>query len=331
MDNNIVKVALDAIKGKQYAQYSAAETSETIRNALIELNGGSTKLNARDFRPGKPVFDLVEILLPAIINEGIANDPVLMSLCEYRNIADGDEAKFTTKGENDLIVADAAAGIQGVRRQRIPEGEAATIKTTAKAVRVYEDVLRLMSGRVDFNEFVDMVGKAFTNQLALDALACLNNISASTAGLSDKYVKSGSFTTANMDEIIDHVEAASGTSAKICGTRGALKKVADAVVSDDAKNDIYNFGYYGKYSGTPMLRMKQAHKPGTDVFALSNTKVFVIAGDDKPIKIVNEGTGIMNVKEATDNADLTQEYVYIQPVGVGLVLNSKIGVYDINA
>lgn len=47
MDNNIVKVALDAIKGKLYAQYSAAETSETIRNALIELNGGSTKLNAR--------------------------------------------------------------------------------------------------------------------------------------------------------------------------------------------------------------------------------------------------------------------------------------------
>ena len=89
MDNNIVKVALDAIKGKQYAQYSAAKTSETIRNALIELNGGSTKLNARDFRPGKPVFDLVEILLPAIINEGIANDPVLMSLCEYRNTADG--------------------------------------------------------------------------------------------------------------------------------------------------------------------------------------------------------------------------------------------------
>lgn len=176
-----------------------------------------------------------------------------------------------------------------------------------------------------------MVGKAFTNQIALDALACLNNISASTAGLSDKYVKSGSFTTANMDEIIDHVEAASGASAKICGTRGALKKVADAVVSNEAKDDIYNFGYYGKYSGTPMLRMKQAHKPGTDVFALSNTKVFVIAGDDKPIKIVNEGTGIMNVKEATDNADLTQEYVYIQPVGVGLVLNSKIGVYDINA
>ena len=167
MDNNIVKVALDAIKGKQYAQYSAAETSETIRNALIELNGGSTKLNARDFRPGKPVFDLVEILLPAIINEGIANDPVLTSLCEYRNIADGDEAKFTTHGENDLIVADAAAGIQGVRRQRIPEGEAVTIKTTAKAIRVYEDLNRLLSGRVDFNEFVDMVGKAFTNQIAL--------------------------------------------------------------------------------------------------------------------------------------------------------------------
>ena len=50
MDNNIAKVALDAIKGRKYAQYSTAETSESLRNAMLELNGGSTKIELRKFR-----------------------------------------------------------------------------------------------------------------------------------------------------------------------------------------------------------------------------------------------------------------------------------------
>lgn len=331
MDNNIVKVALDAIKGRKYSQFSTAETSESLRNAMIELNGGSTKMAYRDFRPGNQLFDLVEILLPTIIEEAITNDEALMSICEYHNVADGDEAKFVTKGTNDLIVADAAAGIRGVRRQRMPEGQAVTIKADYLAVRVYEGIIRILSGRVDWDEFVDMVGKAYTKEVALRAYKCLDAVTESTKGLSANYVKSGSFTADNLDTIIDHVEAASGKSAIILGTRSALKKISDAEVSSEAKSDLYNFGFYGKYSGTPMVRIKQSHKPGTDAFALSNTKVFVIAADAKPIKIVNEGNGLLDVREATSNEDLTREYVYIQPTGVGLVLGDKIGVYDINA
>lgn len=331
MDNNIAKVALDAIKGRKYAQYSTAETSESLRNAMLELNGGSTKIELRKFREGHPLFDLVEVILPAIIDEAITSDETLMSVCEYHNVADGDEPKFIAQGANDLIVADAAAGIRGIRRQRMPEGQAVTIKANPLAIRVYEGLNRILSGRIDWNEFVDMVGKAYAKEVALRAYKCLDGITASTAGLSADYVKSGSFVAENLDSLIDHVEAASGQSAKIIGTRGALKKISDAVVSNEAKSDLYNFGFYGKYSGVPMIRIKQSHKPGTDAFALSNTKVFVIAGDDKPIKIVNEGNGILDTREATSNEDLTREYVYIQPTGVGLVLGSKIGVYDINA
>lgn len=331
MDNNIAKVALDSIKGRKYSQFSTAETSEAIRNAMIELNGGSTQIDLRKFREGHPVFDLVDVLLPAIIDEAITNDETLMSICEYHNVSDGDAAKFVAKGANDIIVADAAAGISGVRRQRMPEGQAVTIKAEPLVVRVYEGINRIMSGRIDWDEFVDMIGKAYAREVALKAYQCLDAITASTANLSADYVKSGSFLGENLDAIIDHVEAASGQSAMIIGTRSALKKISDADVAEVAKTDVYNFGFYGRYSGTPMVRIKQAHKPGTDTFALSNSKVFVIAGDEKPIKIVNEGNGLMSTREATDNADLTREYVYIQPTGIGLVLGSKIGVYDINA
>ena len=326
MDNNIVKVALDAIKGKQYAQYSAAETSETIRNALIELNGGSTKLNARDFRPGKPVFDLVEILLPAIINEGIANDPVLMSLCEYRNIADGDEAKFTTHGENDLIVADAAAGIQGVRRQRIVGGDTVKVPTEMKIVRVYENLGRLLAGRIDFNKFVDGVAKAFNEYIASAAYTALAGITSNTYNLDSTYVKSGSMDAEALLELVNHVEAATGKKAAIIGTKTAVRKLGSEVTYSAEQNaDLYNKGYIGKFLGTDVIALEQAHIPGTSDFALADDALFVIAADDKPIKVVNEGEGLLIDRDPSVNADLTQEYVYGQGIGVGVICAAKLG------
>ena len=46
---------------------------------------------------------------------------------------------------------------------------------------------------------------------------------------------------------------------------------------------------------------------------------------------MNEGDGILNTKEATENADLTQEYVYIQPYGTGVICGDKLGLYTVNA
>ena len=94
---------------------------------------------------------------------------------------------------------------------------------------------------------------------------------------------------------------------------------------------MYNFGFYGRFNGTNMVEMKQAHKAGTDTFALDDTKLWIVASDEKPVKVVNEGDGILNTKEATENADLTQEYVYIQAYGTGVICGDKLGLYTVNA
>ena len=64
-----------------------------------------------------------------------------------------------------------------------------------------------------------------------------------------------------------------------------------------------------------------------------NDKVLtVIAGDQKPIKVVREGEGLMHMGDPFDNMDLTQEYLYGEKYGMGLVLaggNSGIGRYTI--
>ena len=131
--------------------------------------------------------------------------------------------------------------------------------------------------------------------------------------------------------LIAHVEAATGKTARLYGTKAALRKVPNATVSDEAKSDLYNLGYYGKFNGNEMVALRQVHKPGTTTFAMNDNKIFVIAGGDKPVKVVNEGEGLMIEGDPTDNQDLTKEYVYGQPMGVAVACSEAMGVFTFSA
>ena len=327
----VLKIMIDAVKGVNMENYSKGETSEAIRNALIEMNGGSKKLNLKNFYRGSQLYALVQELIPAIIDEGFKDEDTLFNLVEYRNIADGDEEEFYVEGNSYFLVADAAAGIRGVRRQRIDKSETVTVKTSVKVVRIYEELNRLLAGKVSFDKFVENVAKSFKQKILADAYKAISEMSQTTVGLDANYVVAG---TGSGDEdalieLIQHVEAATGKEARIYGTKAALRKVSTAVVSDEAKKDLYEMGYYGKFNGTEMICMRQVHKVGTSVFALDDSKLYIIAGDDKPVKIVNEGEGLLYEGDATANNDLTQEYVYGQTFGVGVVCAEKMGVFTL--
>lgn len=327
----VLKIMIDAVKGVNMENYSKGETSEAIRNALIEMNGGSKKLNLKNFYRGSQLYALVQELIPAIIDEGFKDEDTLFNLVDYRNIADGDEEEFYVEGNSYFLVADAAAGIRGVRRQRIDKSETVTIKTSVKVVRIYEELNRLLAGKVSFDKFVENVAKSFKQKILADAYKAISEMSQTTVGLDANYVVAG---TGSGDEdalieLIQHVEAATGKEARIYGTKAALRKVSTAVVSDEAKKDLYEMGYYGKFNGTEMICMRQVHKVGTSVFALDDSKLYIIAGDDKPVKIVNEGEGLLYEGDATANNDLTQEYVYGQTFGVGVVCAEKMGVFTL--
>lgn len=324
-NKEILSVAIGAVKG-QTGDFSAAKVSENLKTAFIELNGGSTKISPKTFHRGNALFELIQELIPVIIDEGInADTNPIFDLVDYKNIADGDLNEFVTEGEANFVVASVANGIADVRRQRIVGGATVSVPTEMKIVRVYESLGRLLAGRIDFSKFVDGVAKAFKNHIADTALAAIDGLSKDTEGLSDTYVLTGSYKEDALIALIDHVEAATGETARIYGTRTALRKLTTAAVSDSANEDMYNMGYYGKFNGTEMIMLKQAHKPGTSAFALSDSKIWVIAGGDKPIKVVNEGEGLLIEREPT-GADLTQEYVYGQGVGVGAICAAKMGV-----
>lgn len=329
IDSNLIKLAIDGYKGHVAGDYSVNDTQETLRQALIEANGGKTTLNIKDVRAGKceKVFAIVEELVNVIHEEGLKGDEFFMNMVEDRNEALGDSPKFHIERECLFAVADIAEGTQGVRRQRLEAGTDITINTQLRAIKIYEELNRVMAGRIDFNKFVDTVGKSFTKQ-ELDA--AYEAFVGMFAKIQAPYIVTGTYDEEKLLDLIEHVEASTGESAVIVGTRKALRKIKTAVMSSSAKEDVYAMGYLGKLAGTPLVAVKQRHATGTDDFILDDNVLYVFAGDTKPIKRVTEGEVTMLMGDPMTQADLSQEFLMMKRTGLAVIFDRDFGAYKMS-
>lgn len=330
--NEIVKLAIDAYKGN-VEKYSAKESQDVLRKALIEANGGNTTLNYRAIRDGKcnGLFSLIEEILSNTVVDGLQNDEYFNTLVDFRNVAHGDSPVFVANDSDLFIVSDAANGTQGIRRQRLGGANEVQIPTSLKIVRIYEELNRVLSGRVDFNEFISRVSNSFKRKLLDDVYAIWDGVTADTLGGAAYFPTAGAYSEDALLELIGHVEAASGgKTATIIGTKKAVRALQSTIMSDGAKEDLYNNGYYGKFYGTPVVVTPQRHTVGTTDFALNDDVLTIVAGDQKPIKVISEGDPIVLMGDPMANADLTQEYLYGEKYGVGIILagNTGIGRYE---
>lgn len=329
IDSNLIKLAIDGYKGHVAGDYSVNDTQETLRQALIEANGGKTTLNIKDVRAGKceNVFAIVEELVNVIHEEGLKGDEFFMNMVEDRNEALGDSPKFHIERECLFAVADIAEGTQGVRRQRLEAGTDITVNTQLRAIKIYEELNRVMAGRIDFNKFVDTVGKSFTKQ-ELDA--AYEAFVGMFAKIQAPYIVTGTYDEEKLLDLIEHVEASTGESAVIVGTRKALRQIKTAVMSSSAKEDVYAMGYLGKLAGTPLVAVKQRHATGTDDFILDDKTLYVFAGDTKPIKRVTEGEVTMLMGDPMTQADLSQEFLMMKRTGLAVIFDRDFGAYKMS-
>ena len=330
---NIVKVAVDAYRGN-VEQYSTGQSMELLNKALVEANGGSTVLDYKKIRDGKcsGLFTLVEEILSRTVVEGLQGDEYFNALVDFRNLPEGDKNLFVVEDNNLFVVADVADGTQGVRRQRLGGVTETSIPTTMKFVKIYEELNRVLSGRVDFNEFIRKVSDSFRRKLLDDVYALWSTATAADLGGIVYFPTAGAYDEDELLDLIAHVEAAAGGKpASVIGTKKAVRNLAPSIQGADSKSDIYNMGYYGKFFGTPVLTTPQRHKVNSTDFVLPDDMLTIIAGDDKPIKCVYEGSPLVLMGNPADNGDLTQEYFYGEKYGMGIVLaggNAGIGRYE---
>lgn len=330
---DIVKLAVDAYKGN-VEQYSTAQSQEVLRQALIEANGGSTVLDYKKIRDGKcdGLFTLVEEILSNTVVEGLQGDEFFNALVDFRNVAEGDKNVFLVEDSNLFVVAEIADGTQGIRRQRLGGTTETPIPTTLKAVRIYEELNRVLSGRVDFNVLINKVAESFRQKILNDIYALWSGATADNLGGATYFPEAGEYDEDELLDLVSHVEAAAGgKQATIIGTKKALRNLRESIQSDGAKEELHKLGYYGTFYGTPVVAVPQRHKVGTTEFVFDDDIITIIAGDDKPVKVVYEGNPIVLMGDPMTNADFTQEYFYAEKYGVGIVLaggNSGIGRYE---
>ncbi len=331
---DIVKLAVDAYHGN-VEKYSVGQSMELLRQALVEANGGSTTLNYKSIRDGKcnGLFTLLEEVLSRTVVEGLTGDEYFNALVDFRNVAEGDKNVFIVEDSNLFVVSEAADGTQGVRRQRLGGSTEVSIPTSLKIVKIYEELNRVLSGRVDFNHFISKVAESFRQKLLNDVYTLWSTATAQDLGGVTYFPTAGVYNEDELLELIAHVEAAAGGKpATIVGTKKAIRNLDITPFGDKGKEDLYNLGYVGKFYGTPVVVTPQRHKVGTTEFALADDVLTIIAGDDKPIKCVYEGNPIVLMGDPLSNGDLTQEYLYGEKYGMGIVLaggNAGIGRYEI--
>lgn len=327
--NDIVKLALDAYHGKASGNYSHSDNMQALREALIDANGGSTKMDYKKIRDGKcsGLFTIMEEILNVTTNEGIRGDELFMNMVDYRNIGVGDENLFYIPDNSYFMVSELAEGSQAIRRQRLTGGTKIPVPTHVFGLKIYDELNRVLSAQIDFNEMIDRVNKSYIQKTRNEILTLWNGLAEKDLGAT-YYPTKGTYDEGKLLDLVAHVEAETGLNATIYGTKKGLRKLQIASLSDEGKSDLYNIGYLGKFYGTPVVAMRQLHKLGTNDFLLDDDKIYVMASGDRPIKYVTAGDPTILMGNPSDNADFTQEFTYIDSHGIAFVPADKFGIYE---
>jgi hypothetical protein len=324
MAKDLVNLMIDTYKGS-VTEYSSKEANEVIRKALLDVAGlpADGKVDYKTFRKHKvEFFEIIEEALTELVQEGLEKQ--FEQFAEIRNINWGDSKVFTVEDRELFKVAVIADGNGNLRRQRIDRGEF-TVDVSTRGVKIYEELYRLLAGRVDWNAMVDRVARSYNNEIATQVYNALYN---SFDQLTATYAVSAAYTEATLTSLAQHVEASTGANVVIYGTKASLSKVAPSVVSDNMRDKRNIEGFYGVVNGYELREIKQAHVPGTDNFAINDSFLLVVPNlNDKMVKIVVEGDAIIQEQAGGQTADMSQEYTFIMKSGIAVVPSSNYGIY----
>lgn len=331
--NDVVRLGIDICEGKPTGTYSADQAHETFRKALIDANGGKDHLDVKDIRDGKcsETFAIIEEIVTKTVVDGLQGNEFFMNFVEYRNLKLGDKNEFYYPDDSLFYVDSVARGTQGLRRQRMSGGRKFSVPIENYGVKIYEELDRILSGRASLTENIEKVGRSIQKKQYDDIFAKWTSMV--TPGAGTTYIPvAGNYDEEALLTLCEHVEVNTGAVPVIMGTRAALRKCTTAIVSDSAKESMYNIGYYGRFNGIPMVRINQVHATNTSTFILPENQLYIVGVTNgyKPIKYVNEGDSLIVPPGFAINGDFSEDYLFINKAGVEIVLPDKqIGVYTI--
>jgi len=331
----IYDLTLDLARGDFTSQLENGKLSKVdLENHLREkidkeILKGKTLYQA--FRRNNIVlFEIMEEMTNVTIGEDVMDSPFINAFVEMKNRALGDKTAFYSEG-GLLSVASFAGNHWDTNRQAIDVGQEVTLPSEWIYIHVYEELERFLLGITGLERVMDKIYKSVNKYIQDRLYAQFQNAANSVPS---EFSKSGNSEEA-IGALVDLVQAAGGyNSITIAGTKGALRKFAgiipDKMFANSQKEAKAQTGSIGDWEGNTLMVIPQTLKSGTFDVALDDSKIFIMGGDVKPIKLefIGDTRSEMDTTGKKNN-DQTIDIQIQTKLGIGLLLPQYFGVFTL--
>ena len=222
--------------------------------------------------------------------------------------------------------------------QKLGAGEPTSIPTSVYAIKVGTDIRLFLTGRRNWNEFIDAVAIAFKKKIQAEMYTAFMGASTQIPP-SSQYNKTGTLdasTKASFDALIEDVSIANDSSdIVIMGTKTALKALNGLTTIDwraySQREAVAAQGYIGSYEGVPLVELPQRFADNdTSRKLVDNTKLFIMPRvDNKFVKFVDYGETTLEVTERGDYMNDQQSYEVQRRMGVGVIITKYFGCWTL--
>lgn len=331
----IVKLGVDEYNGVVVPNFSSEDRNKAIRGKFFELFG-TDKPDAMDIEEHKyKMFRIMrEVIQETITNKEDVEADFYGRFVEKRVVALGDTVEFEIENDSYFTVGKISGNNWDLRRERVDQGAIKEIKTEAFGIGVFEYFKRFLAGRMDFAKLLDKVARSlakFENDFATAKFAEAIN------GIPARYKYTGAYNKSAILTAVSHVVASNkGQRITLVGTKEALAKLEGldaAKLPNDAKQELYDNGYLGKWCGYDCVALPTVYKANTTEFAFDNEMIYILPSTDgKLVKLVQEGdVQVLETSSNTENMDMSKDYKVIFRLGGAVIISSAMGAIKINA
>ena len=318
------------------------DTSEgTIDNSIRQrfekdiLHG--EKFNYRTYRKYKnDIYEILETTLDQTLPEGWKENEFFDRFVETIRVDLGDKNEFYAEDNGYLTVSKFSGNHWDTIRERMDLGTEFSVDTYWWEVHFYNEFERFMKNIDSFSKMLDKARKSFLQAFQNAAYAAFSSMGELVPeGFTGHGALSTDTERDTLLELIDKVSTANnGVKPILVGTGAALRKLQKNIdenwIPDSAKEERKRNGVIANWEGYDLLPIPQVFKQGTFEFALSTTRILVVASNAKPIKFVFEGDS--RLKETADNRENMDQSFEGQiqvKAGLAAVSGDIIGEWDL--
>lgn len=339
MDNKLQTICnlMNDACSNRVAVFSNADAAkyadEAVRNAFFEILG-EDKLTWRGWRNHKnEIFTIIEDVLNTNLPLAWENSTFYNQFVETKNAALGDKNSFIVEDNSVLVAASFSGNHWDTDRQKLMGRKAFSLATEWIFIRVYDDFERFLKGIITLPELVAKMQKAMQNEIDSRIYSAFNG-----AGtyLPASFQKTGSYTKAQMSDLIQRVQIATQKNVVLAGTKTALANIISGVdanwVSEKQKEELATTGSLVQLTGLGVMAVEipQTFVRGTYDFKVENNKIFVLPDNEKFIKVFYEGDTRARELNEQDTHDQTIDTQVQTKLGVGCVFSNVFGTYTIS-